>query len=143
MDIWEGEKGGKADARCGHGCTDCSLGQGEFPVGLPEDPRRAVEAQGTKVIRTPVRAPKANAFAERWVLTARRECLDWMLIWGRRHLESVLRTYIRHYNEARPHRGLHLGIPEPLPTSCELPEPLRLRRRDILGGLIHEYERAA
>ena len=60
---------------------------------------------GTTIVLTPIRAPNANAFCERWVGTLRTECLDWALILGRRHLERVLRTYVRHYNEARPHRG--------------------------------------
>lgn len=60
---------------------------------------------GIKVILTPVRAPNANAHAERWVRTVREECLDWMLIFGRRHLLKVLRVYIEHYNRERPHRS--------------------------------------
>ncbi len=63
-------------------------------------------SDGTQVIMTPVQAPNANAHAERWVRTVREECLDWMLIWGRRHLERVLEEYVRHYNDQRPHRGL-------------------------------------
>jgi transposase InsO family protein len=61
---------------------------------------------GVRVIRTPIRAPRANAFAERWVRTVRTECLDWTLVRGRRHLDRVLQTYTSHYNKARPHRGL-------------------------------------
>jgi hypothetical protein len=64
-------------------------------------------------IRTPIRAPKANAYAERWVPTVRAECLDWMLVLGRRHLLWILRAYVRHYNQQRPHRGLALAVPEP------------------------------
>jgi len=97
--------------------------------------------EGIKVIRTPVQAPNANAFAERWVRTVRAECLDRILILGRRHLERVLRVYRRHYNEHRPHRALQL-----LPPNGRGPTPLTastdLRRRDLLGGLIHEYEAA-
>jgi transposase len=63
-------------------------------------------SDGTQIIKTPIQAPNANAFAERWVRTVRQECLDWMLIWGRRHLERVLDEYVRHYNDQRPHRGL-------------------------------------
>jgi len=62
--------------------------------------------EGVRVIKTPIRAPKANAFAERWVRTARRECLDHLLILGRRHLEGALREFVMHYNASRPHRGL-------------------------------------
>jgi Integrase core domain len=69
-------------------------------------------ADGAKIIKTPVQAPKANAFAERWVRTVRAECLDWTLVLGRRHLLRLLRGYIRHYNEQRPHRSLALAVPE-------------------------------
>ena len=93
------------------------------------------------MIRTPVQAPNANAHAERWVRTFRADCLDRILILGRRHLEHVLRIYRRHYNEHRPHRALR-----PQPHDGRDPTPLnatdRLRRRDLLGGLIHEYEAA-
>jgi transposase len=98
-------------------------------------------SEGLKVIRTPVRAPNANAHAERWVRTVRTDCLDRILILGRRHLEHVLRTYRRHYNTHRPHRALQLLPPdgsEPVPFDATG----RLRRRDLLGGLIHEYEAA-
>jgi putative transposase len=97
--------------------------------------------EGIRVIRTPVQAPNANAYAERWVRTLRADCLDRILILGRRHLEHVLRVYRRHYNEHRPHRALHL-----LPPSGRDPTPLNAtahpRRRDLLGGLIHEYDAA-
>ena len=66
---------------------------------------------GMKIVLTPIRAPNANAFCERWVGTVRAECLDWTLIISRRHLERIVRTYIGHYNEARPHRGLDLRTP--------------------------------
>ena len=99
---------------------------------------------GVSIVKTPIRAPRANAFAERWVRTVRTECLDWMLIFGRRHLERVLRSYTGHYNGRRPHRGLELKTPDPPPD----PVPLlvlgrRVRRRNLLGGHIHEYELAA
>jgi len=68
--------------------------------------------EGLTVIRTPIRAPRANAFAERWVRTVRTECLDWTLVRGREHLERVLRIYAEHYNAERPHRGLGLATPE-------------------------------
>jgi transposase InsO family protein len=67
------------------------------------------------VIHTPIRAPRANAYAERFVRTLRTECLDWLLILGRGHLERVLRLYVTHYNGERPHRGLALLPPEPAP----------------------------
>jgi transposase InsO family protein len=94
---------------------------------------------GIKKILTPVRAPRANAFAERWVRTVRRECFDKVLVVSRAHLEQVLREYVKHYHEARPHRGL--GLAQPVAR----PERLtgKVVRRDVLGGTIHEYERAA
>jgi putative transposase len=101
-------------------------------------------SEGCKVIRTPVRAPNANAYAERWVRTVRADCLDHLLIVGRRHLERVLRVSVRHYNEHRPHRALRLAPPDrstPV-EQAELPVQLA-ERRDLLGGLIHEYQAAA
>jgi transposase InsO family protein len=100
-------------------------------------------SEGVKIIETPVRAPRANAFAERRVRTARSECLDWLLVVGRRHLERVLRAYTEHYNNARPHRGLGLLTPDHRPAPPPWACGARVGRRDILGGLIHEYERAA
>jgi putative transposase len=99
-------------------------------------------SEGITVIETPIRAPQANAYAERFVRTVRDECLDWLLIIGRRHLETVLRIYTDHYNRERPHRGLALLSPDstnadPPPSGGEI------QRRDRLGGLIHEYHRAA
>src|SRR5712691_4080470 len=95
-----------------------------------------------EVIHTPIRAPQANAYAERFVRTVRAECLDWLLILGRRHLERVLGAYAAHYNRERPHRGLALHSPEPA-TAIPRPNSGRIERRDLLGGLIHEYHRAA
>jgi putative transposase len=98
-----------------------------------------------EVICTPVRAPNANAVAERWVGTVRRECLDHLLIVGRHHPVRVLRVYVEHYNRRRPHRSL--GHATPVPSVGA--EPMnaatvgQLRRHDVLGGLIHEYEHAA
>jgi putative transposase len=100
-------------------------------------------SEGIRVIRTPIRAPNANAFAERWVETLRTECLDWLLILGPRHLDRVLRVYVQHYNRRRPHRGLELGVPEsiaPIEAADGVPD---IERRDLLGGLVHEYMRAA
>jgi putative transposase len=96
-----------------------------------------------RMIRTPVRAPNASAHAERVIETRGAECLDWKLIWGRRHLDRTLRTYGEHYNRQRPHRALGLASPlapagEPIPV-----DPHDVRRRDLLGGLIHEYYGAA
>jgi putative transposase len=94
---------------------------------------------GVKVIPTPVRAPRANAFAERFVRTVRAECLDHILILGRRHLKGVLQGYVAHYNKERPHRGIGLSVPEGLLRGHEPVGPGHVRRRAILGGLIHEY----
>jgi transposase InsO family protein len=102
-------------------------------------------AIGTGIIRTPIRTPNANAVAGRWVGTVRRECLDHLLITGRRQLLAVLHSYLEHYNRHRPHRSLGLSAPERSERNREA-EPVvsgQLRRRDVLGGLIHEYERAA
>ena len=97
--------------------------------------------EGARVIKTPIRAPKANAFAERWVRTARRECLDHLLILGRRHLERALREFVMHYNASRPHRGLELAVPAA--SAAEASTDGTVSRRDRLGGLIHEYYREA
>jgi putative transposase len=99
-------------------------------------------SEGTRIVRTPVRAPKANAIAERFVRTVRAECLDWLLILNRRHLERVLRVYVDHYNRERPHRALELRPPDPDERRERAPTG-EIRRRDRLGGLIHEYYRAA
>jgi len=69
-------------------------------------------SEGIEIVRTPLQAPNANAYAERWVGSARRECLDRLLILGRRQLEHVLRVYIRHFNQQRPHRALDLRPPD-------------------------------
>jgi putative transposase len=102
-------------------------------------------SEGIRTVRTPVRGPRANAFIERWIGTVGRECLDRLLIVNRRHLERVLPVYIRHYNEHRPHRSLYQRPPiQEAPPGSETVVALdRVRRRDLLGGLIHEYEIAA
>jgi putative transposase len=100
-------------------------------------------SEGGQVLRTPIRAPKANAYAERWVQTVRTECLDWTLVLGRRHLLRLLRRYVRHYNRQRPHRGLVLAVPEPQEPSSPHVNPRKVGRRDVLGGLIHEYHEVA
>jgi putative transposase len=99
-------------------------------------------SEGVRVIHTPVRAPQANAYAERFVRTVRAECLDWLLILGRRHLERVLRTYASHYNAERPHRSLAL-LPPDGNDICKQAVADVIERRDLLGGLIHEYRAAA
>jgi transposase InsO family protein len=110
----------------------------KFTAGFDE----IFRSEGIKVIHTPIRAPQANAYAERFVRTVRAECLDWLLILGRRHLEQVLRIYTQHYNRERPHRGLALLAPES-PKAAGQPTAGEIKRRDQLGGLIHEYHRAA
>lgn len=101
-------------------------------------------SQGIKTIKTPIRAPNANAHIERWVGSVRRECLDRLLILSRRQLEHVLRVYVRHYNSQRPHRALELQAPDTKPaTRGQTAAPPALCRHDLLGGLIHEYEAAA
>ncbi len=100
-------------------------------------------AEGIQVLRTPVRAPRANAYAGRWVGTVRRELLDRLPIFGRRQLVSVLAAYADHYNVHRPHRAL--GQVPPL-GSVESAAVLPARKvvwRDRLGGLIHEYGQVA
>jgi transposase InsO family protein len=100
-------------------------------------------SEGIRILRTPVRAPRANAIAERWIGTVRRELLDRMLILNRRHLDHALAEYIDHFNHHRPHRALHQAAPlRPLPPPSSQPD-LRLRRRDRLGGLINEYAQVA
>ena len=102
-----------------------------------------LRSERMRVIRTPVQAPNANAYAERVIATMRAECLDWTLIWGRRHLDRTLRTYGEHYNRGRPHRAL--GLASPLAAAGEpiSANPREVRRQDLPGGLIHEYHGAA
>lgn len=100
-----------------------------------------IRTEDVSIIEAPIRAPRANAFAERWVRTARRECLDHLLILGRRHLERTLREFALHYNANRPHRGLELAVPEP--STAEVSCVGTVSRHDRLGGVIHEYYREA
>jgi hypothetical protein len=104
-------------------------------------------SEGFTIVRTPLQAPNANAYAERWVGSARRECLDRLLIFSRRQLEHVLRVYIRHFNQQRPHRALELRPPDraggTASSRTATAYPLHVSRRDLLGGLLHEYEAAA
>jgi putative transposase len=102
-------------------------------------------AEGAEMLVTPVQAPNANAYAERWIRTVRTECLDWLLIFGRGHLEQVLHVYVRHYNAHRTHRALGLQPPKPAVglALTRMDGPPRVHRRDLLGGLVHEYRQAA
>jgi putative transposase len=96
---------------------------------------------GIEVLKIPPRAPRANAYAERWVRTARTECPDWLLIRNARHLHRVLTIYLQQYNTARPHRSLDPPTPLDAPAaSQERGGPIE--RIDVLGGLIHQYQRA-
>jgi transposase InsO family protein len=95
-------------------------------------------SEGARVILTPVRAPKANAFAERWVRTVRAEVLDLTLVLGPRHLDRVLSRYASHYNSHRPHRGIGLAPPEARGADPPLASPGRVHRREVLPG-INEY----
>lgn len=99
---------------------------------------------GLSVVKTPPRAPRANAYTERWVRTVRTECLDWLLIFNQAHLHRILSAYVAHYNTARPHRSLNLQAPAPVrraDRACATDGSIE--RVDVLGGLIHEYSRAA
>ena len=97
---------------------------------------------GVRILKTPVRSPRANSFAERYAGTLRRECLDHLLIYGERHLRRILAEYARHYNEHRPHQSR-----EQRPPLHEPGQPVditgRIRRRQVVHGLINEYRRAA
>ena len=105
-----------------------------------------LSAEGIKVVKIPPRCPRANAYSERWVRSARAEVTDRMLIAGPRHLHTVLDQYAAHFNQHRPHRARNLRPPD---HDNSTPAPItdftaaRIRRRKILGGLIHEYEQAA
>jgi transposase InsO family protein len=100
-----------------------------------------LRSEGMRAIRTPIRAPNANAHAERVIETLRTECLDWTLILGRRHLDRTLGIYVAHDNRRRPHRALGLASPlaEASITVTVPVSPRNVRRRDLLAGLIHEY----
>jgi putative transposase len=100
-------------------------------------------ATGVRIIKTPVQAPRANAICERWISTARRECTDRILIAGRRHLHHALSEYVDHYNTHRPHRTLGQRAPDGKIPAAAAGDIIRVRRRDRLGGLIHEYSQVA
>jgi transposase InsO family protein len=98
---------------------------------------------GGKIVRAPFRAPQANGVAERFVRTVRTECLDWLLVLNREHLEHALVVFITHYNGHRPHRALSLTPPQPIRPAAPERSGARVRRVDRLGGVIHEYALAA
>jgi transposase InsO family protein len=103
------------------------------------------EAENIRIVRTPIQAPEANGIAERFIRTARSECLDWLLILSARHLNRVLTVFIDHYNGWRPHRSLDLAPPNARTPAATWTgtHPITVKRRDRLGGLLREYERAA
>jgi putative transposase len=103
------------------------------------------QSEGIEVLLTPPQAPRANAFAERWVRTVRRECLDRILIYNTRHLLAVLGAYLEHYNGHRPHQGRGQRAPDrdTLPAPVVDVNAVRVRRRKVVCGLINEYEQAA
>jgi hypothetical protein len=107
---------------------------------------------GLTVLRSPPRSPKANAICERVIGTIRRECLDWLIPLSELHLRSILRTWVGHYNRARPHMSLGPGVPDPPSetarsaralTRHRIGERCAVRSRPVLGGLHHEYSLAA
>ena len=102
------------------------------------------QGEGARIVRSPVRAPNANAIAERWVRTVRSECTDRLLIVNERHLRRVLERYVSHYNQHRPHRGLAMHAPYPRgnAASSTPARTTRVRRHEVLGGLINEYHAA-
>jgi hypothetical protein len=101
---------------------------------------RAFQAEGVEIIKTPYQAPRANAFAERWIRAAREECLDRLLVLGEAHLRRVMREYINYYNRSRPHQGIEQRCPIPIDHSRK---EGAVKCRDVLGGIIHDYYRDA
>jgi putative transposase len=111
---------------------------GKFTAAFDE----VFAGNGTRVIKTPVRAPRANSFAERFVGTLRRECLDHLLILGEQHLRKVLAEYARHYNGHRPHQARNQA--PPLRQSGQaIDMTAQIEHSWAVGGLISEYRRAA
>ena len=97
-------------------------------------------SEGIDILRTPYRTPTANAFAERWVRSVREECLDKLLIMNQAHLRRVLRDYVDYFNRARPHQGIKQRCPIPIERGRQIGA---VKRRDVLGGIIHDYDRAS
>ena len=108
----------------------------------------SIKALGIEVIRSPIASPKANAICERVIGTIRRECLDWMIPMSAAHLRAILREWVRHYNEGRPHKSLGPGVPDPPQEVAMFPDSESRHRltagalviaKSVLGGLHHEY----
>jgi len=112
-----------------------------FTIATPNLSRHSISltSEDIRIIQTPVRAPNATAFAERWVRSVREECLDRLLIFRDRHLHRVLTEYVIYYNQARPHQGIAQQCPVPAQRSMASDGPIE--RRDILGGVLHDYHR--
>jgi putative transposase len=104
---------------------------------------RVFEAESMEIIRTPYRAPRANAFAEQWIRSVREECLDRVLILGEAHLRRVLLEYTQYYNRARPHQGIEQRCPIPIEGSRQGGREGPVKCRNVLGGIIHDYHRDA
>ena len=119
----------------GHPAAACATQQARNLAATLEDQGRAV--------RFLLRDRDTNAFAERFVRTARAECLDWVLIRGERQLDRVLREFVLHYNHARPHRGIDLEAPVPYSSIHPFNGGAGVQRTDRIGGLLHEYRVAA
>jgi transposase InsO family protein len=109
---------------------------GEFPPGFDA----VFKSEGLAVVLSSPRCPQANAVAERWIRSARQECLDQLLILGERHLWRVLTAYTAFYNERRPHQGLGHACPVP-PAAGSSDGPIQCR--DVLGGIVHDYYRTS
>jgi putative transposase len=119
------------------------LSQRELTVKQLSGKREAHQSIGIRIIKIPVQAPRANAIMERWIGSCRREILDRTLIWNLSHLRRILAEYEDHYNRHRAHRALHQTSPlKALPEPANL-DQLKVRRRDRLGGVIHEYAQVA
>jgi hypothetical protein len=115
---------------------------GSLQSQLDHDDVAVLADAGIEAVKIPPRSPQVNAYAERFVLTVRTEVTDRMLIFGQRHLQTILAEYQAHCNGRRPHRSRHLRPPRPDHPVADLSRE-RIQRRPILGGLINEYERAA
>jgi len=101
-----------------------------------------LDSIGIQALRTPVSSPRANAFAVRFVRTVRQDCLDHLLVVSQRHAEALLAEYVCHYNEARPHRCLDLDPQLPRPAISTTGDG-KVICGDLLGGIVHQYERVA